>query len=667
MSSESDEPATGSTPESRGATSPDESAAPARDSATTGESTGAAGDSAGDSAGDAAAPSPFDGPDWQARPRQRSSGRARRRRTSQRRLRRRRRYGIAMIVVGAAILVIGAWVLITALLARTQLEDVRAEVRQLHAQVSAGNLDAARATARQLSQHAAKADDYTSGPAWALVANIPAGGAPFQTVRTITAQVDVLGQQVLPEVITATRQLDPSTLRRSDGTIDLARISAVAPTLVRADSAMNRATAAVAARPSTTWLGPVDRARTDLLTQMRSLGKTLHSATLASQIAPPMLGMNGTKRYFVSFQNDAEARGTGGLPGAFGIVRADHGKISVERFENDGALSGVRSGLDFGADYDRLWSVSNPYNEYVDSNVSAHFPYAARIWLAMWQHKTHEKLDGALAVDPQALAYLLAVTGPATMPDHTSVSASNIVQLTQQTLYSRYPTNADVAARKSYLLAVARAVSSRVIGARGNTTALVKAAGRAAAERRLLVYSTDPRTEASLQGTSLSGAIGATASPFAAVVVNNDAGNKLDYYLERSITWTRTGCGRTRDVTVTITLTNTAPPGLSAYVDNRSDKPNYPVKPGDNRLGVFYYATTGAFRVSTQLDGKIAQVAQGTELGHPVYGVDVEMPRGATRTLVFHMQEPAGSGAPVVLRQPLVKPVHVTVQDQSCG
>lgn len=573
-----------------------------------------------------------------------------------------------MTVVGAAILLIGAWVLITALLARAQLEDVRSEVRQLRAQISAGNLDAARATARHISDHAAKADDYTSGPAWALVANIPAGGAPFQTVRTITAQVDVLGKQVLPEVITASRQLDPATLRKSDGTIDLARVSAVAPTLVRADSAMTNATAAVAARPAMTWLGAVDSARSDLLTQMRSLGRTLHSATLASQVVPPMLGVDGTKRYFVAFQNDAEARGTGGLPGAFAIVRATHGKISFERFESDSALGGVvPSGVDFGQAYNRLWSGGAPYSDYGDSNVSPHFPYAARIWLAMWQRKTHERLDGALALDPQALAYLLAVTGPATLPDRSTVSASDVVQLTQQTLYRRFPAIADSAARKKYLLEVARAVSTTVIKARGDTTGLIKAAGRAASERRLLVYSTDPATESRLGQSSLSGVVPVTKAPFVGVVVNNDAGNKLDYYLDRGITWSRTGCGPTRQVTVTIRLTNSAPPGLPVYVVPRNDKPPYPTKPGDNRLGVYYYATAGAFRASTELDGKIAQVAQGTEQGHPVYGVDVEMPRGATRTLVFHMQEPEGTGTPVVLRQPLVRPVAVSVRTQSCS
>ena len=46
----------------------------------------------------------------------------------------------------------------------------------------------------------------------------------------------------------------------------------------------------------------------------------LHSVDLGARIAPRMLGLDRPQRYFVAFQNNAEARGTGGLPGAFGIL-----------------------------------------------------------------------------------------------------------------------------------------------------------------------------------------------------------------------------------------------------------------------------------------------------------------------------------------------------------
>ncbi len=561
----------------------------------------------------------------------------------------------------------GIYLVITALLARRQLVAVSEEVSQLRTQISAGDLDAARTTAGRIAEHAGSAHGYTSGPVWAVAAALPVGGTPLDTVRTITGQVDVLGGRVLPEIVTATRTLDPTTLRKPDGSLDLTRIQSIAPGLSTADATMTRAAARIAARPASTWLSPVDSARSQLVTQLRALGATVHSAELAARIAPEMLGANGVKRYFVGFQNDAEARGTGGLPGAFGIVQADHGKLSIVRFESDTELLGVSSGQDLGSDYNALWHSSTPYSQYVDSNVSAHFPYAARIWLAMWQRKTGQKLDGALALDPEALSYLLAVTGPATLPDRSVVSAGNVVALTQQVLYARYPSDGQSAERKRYLLAVARSASEKILAFRGSTTALVRAAGSAGAQRRLLVYSTTPATEAELTQTSLSGAVEATKSPYVGLVVNNDAGNKLDYYLKRQLTWERSGCGSRREVSVTIALTNGAPASVPAYVAQRNDHPAYRTARGDNRLGVFYYGTAGAFLQSATLDGKPALIGSGTEQGHPVYFADVELPRGRTRTLVLHFLEPTGTGAPTVLRQPLVQPLAVTVQDHSCG
>jgi hypothetical protein len=34
---------------------------------------------------------------------------------------------------------------------------------------------------------------------------------------------------------------------------------------------------------------------------------------------------------------------------------------------------------------------------------------------------------------------------------------------------------------------------------------------------------------------------------------------------------------------------------------------------------------------------------------------------------VLHLSEPAGTGAPIVLRQPLVRPLHVTEGDAVCS
>jgi hypothetical protein len=287
----------------------------------------------------------------------------------------------------------------------------------------------------------------------------------------------------------------------------------------------------------------------------------------------------------------------------------------------------------------------------------------------MWRKYSGQQVDDAIAVDPTALGYLLAVTGPATLPDKTQISATNAVALTQATSYAKFGTSAAAnEQRKAYLLEVAAAASKKILDAPGEPVALLQAAGKAAGERRLLVWSADPALQADLAKTSVSGIIPTTTAPYIGLSIVNGGGNKLDYYLDRSLTWTRTGCGPTRASTVRITLTNNAPAsGLPAIVTGRLDAHSYPVKVGDNRLEVGYFATQGALMQSVTLAGRPATGRIGTERGHPVYTVDVELPRGTTRTIVVHLVEPAGTGAPIVLRQPLVRPLQVTLKDAVCS
>jgi hypothetical protein len=388
------------------------------------------------------------------------------------------------------------------------------------------------------------------------------------------------------------------------------------------------------------------------------------------KILPAMLGQDGPKRYFLAFQNEAEARGTGGLPGAFAIIEANHGKVRFTRMESNTTLNGVAATVNLGPEYRTLYDGADTTTLYVNSNLSPHFPYAAQIWASMWKKYSGQKVDGVLAVDPTALSYLLAVTGPATLPDKTQVSAANAVALTQSTNYAKFGglSRSAIDQRKAYQLEIASAASKKILDARGDPTALLRAAGTAAGERRILVWSADPAIQADLAQTSVAGIIPKTTAPYAGLSIVNDGGNKLDYYLDRSLTWQRTGCGPTRRTTVTITLTNNAPAsGLPPYVTARSDRHPYPIKPGDNRLDVSYLATQGALMEGVTVDGRPDTASIGAERGHPVYTVDLELPRGTSRTIVLTLSEPAGTGAPIVLRQPLVRPLNVTIHDAVCN
>jgi hypothetical protein len=584
---------------------------------------------------------------------------------------RRRQIGVTLITAGAVLLVTaGLWLVVTALMARAQLNQARADADTLGTQISTGRWPAARATAADLSTHAHRANQLTSGPVWALAAALPSGGEPVQTIRGITAGADTLARGALPQLVSAAERLNPRTVRLADGSIDLSRIAAVAPAITSASDVVARTTRTIGALPSHTWLGPIDTAYSDALRQVTSLDHSVKSADLAARILPTLLGAYAPKRYLLAFQNEAEARGTGGLPGAFAIVEAKHGKLAFTRMESDASLTGVAATVDFGPDYRHLYEGSDTTTVYVDGNVSPHFPYAAQIWASMWQKHSGQKVDGVIAVDPTALGYLLAVTGPATLPDKSQVNGANAAALTQATSYARFPEASATAnaRRKSYLLAVAAASSTKILSASGEPTALLRAAGQAARERRILVWSADPAVQADLAQTSVAGVIPTTTAPYVGLSVVNDGGNKLDYYLDRSLTWQRTGCGPTRQTTVTIKLTNNAPAsGLSPYVTARSDDRGYPIEPGDNRLTVSYFATQGAEMDDVTVAGKPGTSSVGAERGHPVFTVDVEMPRGTSRTIVMHLTEPAGNGSPIVLRQPLVRPLQVKLLDSPCS
>jgi hypothetical protein len=283
----------------------------------------------------------------------------------------------------------------------------------------------------------------------------------------------------------------------------------------------------------------------------------------------------------------------------------------------------------------------------------------------MWKKVSGQQVDGVLALDPTALAYFLAVTGPAKLSGGGTISASNVISLTERDEYTLFNDNIK---RKRFIVSVLKAASRKVISGSGSGLSIMQAASRSATELRLLAWSSDPQVQAVLERSNFAGSIPQDKHPFAGLIVNNAAAGKLDFYLTRSITYERTGCGPTRDVLVTIKLTNNAPAsGLPQYVVGRADRPPPSARPGDNHALVDFYASPGAQLNSVTLNGSASTAAVEHDLGHPIFRFDLEVPRHTTQTLALHLQEPAGTGAPRIWRQPGVTPIIVQKYDQACG
>lgn len=574
-----------------------------------------------------------------------------------------------LIGLGALAALCVAWIVITGLLARQQVRQIEHSMRRVQSLVASGRLDEARQVVAGVVPAARRADLLTSGPAWWVVAHVPYLGAPAETIRGATAAGVELSADAVPKLIEVARLMDPERLRVHGDTIDLDALAAAAPELRAAASTLHAATLRVDALPHRTWLSAVDGPRSALAAQLHQFGGYVDAAARAARVLPQMLGADGTRRYFIGLQNEAEARGTGGLPGAFAIAVADHGRVRFTHFESDAALlpadKVIATGLDFGADYARAYGDSLPTSSFLNSNVSPDFRYAAQVWARMWQRTSGEHVDGAVAVDPAVLGYVLAVTGPVHLPDGRAVTAQNIVTLTERDEYTLFPGYAE---RKAFLVAVLKASSQKLISGAGDATRLAQAMVRASAQQRLLVWSSDAAVQHQLQQTSYAGAVPDSTRPFIGPVLNNTSGGKLDFYLTRTLDYHRSGCGPMRDVQVTLTLTNHAPEaGLPRYVTDRLDPAPADARVGDYSTLLDYYASKGAQLLSVSLNGDPVAAARKSVGGRPIFRLPVELRRATTQSIVLHLMEPAGSGDPLVWVQPGVAPVAVRVFSQSCG
>lgn len=564
----------------------------------------------------------------------------------------------------------GAWVVVRGLQARSQLAAAQAQIPSLRTQILAGNQVGAGRALTAVSAETAKARRLTSDPVWRAYERLPWVGGSLRTSAGLADAADRLSTQVLPPLVSAAGVLDPGRLRTGD-TIALAPFTQAQPALSRAEAASQSTLAAVRALPADGLVGPVARARLSLLDQLTGLAGTTATAATTARLMPSMLGADGPRTYFLAFQNNAEARGTGGLLGAFGVAVADHGRITVTRTGSDSDLAQyAKPVVSLGPEFDGLYRDFGAETDLREANMSPHFPDAATIWSTMWQRQSHHPVDGVLALDPVAMAGILDATGPATLPGGGTVSGAQVVELTEQKAYDRFT---EPSVRKQYLQVVAHAMLTRLISGGGSPKALLSGLGTAAGQRHVQLWSAHADEEALLATLPISGELTEAPGPYAQLVVNNAAGGKLDYYLGRRLTYTGGVCSSAgRDTTITVSLTNNAPTsGLSAYALTRGDKPDHPYPPGQNRTLVTVYAAVGSGLTSATLNGKPVQVEVSQERGHPRFSRFLELDPGATGTLVLHLREPAAasgaSGSPITAAtvpvQPLVIPqvTHVSL------
>ena len=376
-----------------------------------------------------------------------------------------------------------------------------------------------------------------------------------------------------------------------------------------------------------------------------------------------LAGADKPKKYLIAFQNSAEARGTGGILGAYAIIEFDNGDIKILKTGSNAELKwNTELIIKMPDEFMRLYG-KNPAI-WQNSNLSPHFPYGAKIWMANWEKQFGGKLDGVIAVDPTALSYILRSTGEIRLKSSEKITSENVVEETLKNAYERYEKDND--ARKQYLVEIMNATAVKLTTGEYSKVKMAKALRDGIKANRILIYSTNQSAQKQLEKVRLGGHLGLAANNEYRTVIQNIDASKLDYYLDRSVTIESKSCQNVKQTQVRIRVTNTLETGvgLSAYVLTRADKG----KPaslitGAHRFKVFIYGPTDAKLISVSRENRTADLGgSSVERKRPVYVADVDLAPGASEELLANFS--GGVGNITFIDQPLVRQTKLSIQDK---
>jgi uncharacterized protein DUF4012 len=463
---------------------------------------------------------------------------------------------------------------------------------------------------------------------------VPVVGQQLRAVRTLSAA----GEELAGAASTASSELDLKGLRLQQGAVDLAAVERAAGALGSARRALDRAVANVESARSPWLVAPLVKAIGDLDTRTAEARRDVGTAADVLDLAAPMLGRDGPRRWFLAVVTPAENRGSGGLVGNIAEITAEAGKldlVAVQRVRqlneavDDAAAARVLPAV--YADAYGGWKVPADLQ---NVTVAADFPTAAVALESVLPLAGRGQVDGTISIDPLAVAAVLDVVGPVTVPSWpVPISAGNAASVL---LHEQYVA-LDGDARENFLGEVIHAVWERTTtGNLPSPASIARALGPAVRGRHIQLHSRRPHEQAALGRLGADGALRHSGGDHLGLVTDNGSQSKVDWFLRRAVDYHvryDPGSG-SAEATVAVTLTNDAPPsGLPAYVLGGLVAP-----PGFSRQIVQVY--TPFDLVAATVDGRPPPAAAVRSLGRPAnwaHEIDVAVPPKSAATIELRL------------------------------
>jgi hypothetical protein len=450
--------------------------------------------------------------------------------------------------------------------AQAHLERARTLVSGASGANAQAMLDQARTEfARAQVEFRAAAAAVTGTPARVVPSGVPVVGTRVAAVENLSAMGLALCDAGLRSVDIDGQFLKPATPGQPTGTARLLTIlSGLQGTLPALRNDLDQANRDVEAiDPSVV---PASQ-RASFQSARADIAKGIAGVAELDRLVPAIgdiLGVDGRRTYVVEQLNPFELRAGGGYIGTYSLLVADRGNLSVIRSGDthslpDFSISSGQAGYVapppamLGLLQQKSWSFE-------DTNFYPDFPDDARAAMSFAQADFGTGVDGVISIDLYAVAALLGVTGPISVPGYGNTLTKDNAIGTIMAADLSDPTH------KQVISSVAGPLMQRLVSLDSNQwLGLIDVLNQQATARHIQVYFTSDRAQVEMQRLGLSGDLAVSGhGDFLYASESNFGGNKSNFFLTRTYQLALTRSGSTLHHVLTEDLSldlGPAPPG----------------------------------------------------------------------------------------------------------
>jgi hypothetical protein len=277
-----------------------------------------------------------------------------------------------------------------------------------------------------------------------------------------------------------------------------------------------------------------------LITRLDEKWPLLKAGVAMLSYAPELMGGSQPAIYLLLAQNQKELRATGGFITAIGNLRLERGRVLDFQIADSFIVE------DFSKPYPQ---PPEPLQRYMlagywvprDANWSPDYPIAARQVQSLVELSTGVPTQGVIAFDQTAVARLLSVTGPLSLPNVPEAVSEVNVEIYMQQAWEPAP-GKDMGGeewlrRKDFMRVLGKALLEKLF--QSSQPATLIDLGRTALELvetgHLLVYLNQPEAQALLEGAGLAHQLVPGYGDSLMLVDSNVGFNKADGLVQRSL------------------------------------------------------------------------------------------------------------------------------------